>query len=128
MLSLSDITKLAQNQSGTVFVVGEDGSVKFVLMPAAEYEKLTTQHSPQTASPKKPSVDVEAINQLITTAQLKDQVIVPVKTVSVPAVAPIQTSEPVLVSVLGRGQLELMEEVIDPSFDFEGPKQPALDA
>lgn len=105
MASLQDIFNLAKADGGKFFVMDEAGEPKLVIMDIEEYQKLLIGKIAQTAS------DVEQINQEILKAQLQEA----------PADLPVGSAA--VVNGNNRSQSpDLREEVIDPSFDFEGPK------
>jgi hypothetical protein len=114
MGNLKDILKLAEAAGGKFFVIGDDGELKLVILPAAEYEQLMLGKLRGTVAQQR--LDVDRVNQLITDAQLTQ----PEPAVETPAPAP--AAPQVSVQALGEQALELREEAIDPSFDFEGPK------
>ena len=103
MASLQDIFNLAKADGGKFFVMDEKGEPKLVIMDIDEYQKLLLGKIARGVE------DVEEINREILQAQMEQT----------PAVAgPKIFSEP----VKKNGQIDMREEVIDPSFDFEGPK------
>jgi hypothetical protein len=105
MATLQDILKLAKADSGKFFVMDESGEVKLVIMPVEDYEKILVGRLQKTA------VDIEQVNKEITKAQLTNQV--------EPDPSPIlETRAP---------RVDMRSEVIDPSFNFDGPETDDLE-
>lgn len=104
MSSLQDIINLAKIDGGKFFIIDEQGNVKLVIMSLEEYQRLLL------GKLQKQILDVEKINQEIIKAQLQESE--PPKPIQAPK-AVKRNSIP---------QVDLRAEVIDPSFDFEGPK------
>jgi hypothetical protein len=114
MANLQDILKLAKADGGKFFVMDEKGDVKLVIMGIDDYQSVLLNKL------QKQVQDIESVNREITKAQLTEkEILVPDIVSSVlPKNLPAQS---------GNGQTnhkfeDLREEVIDPSFDFEGPK------
>ncbi len=99
MSSLQDIFNLAKADGGKFFVMDESGEPKLVILNIEEYQKLLL------GKVKREVEDVEQINQEILRARME----------SAPIMAPQVTST-------HKNSPDMREEVIDPSFDFEGPK------
>ncbi len=106
MANIQDLINLAKTDGGKFFVIDETGEAKLVIMPVEEYQRLLLNKL------KKQVEDVEKINRQILEAQLKDDV----RAVEQPKAVQKPKHE-----VLKR-LADLREEVIDPSFDFELPK------
>ncbi len=106
MANLKDIINLAKADGGKFFVVDENGDAKLVIMSVEEYQKMLL------GKLRRQIMDVEKINREILNAQLKE--------------ADLTSEEPEIPHVpkarQGILKVDLREEVIDPSFDFEGPK------
>ncbi len=85
-------------------MVDEKGDAKLVIMSIEDYQRLLL------GKLQKQVEDVEKINRQILEAQLKEADVVP----------EIPKPRPVRPHAIPR--VDLREEVIDPSFDFEGPK------
>ncbi len=100
MASLQDLIKLAEADNGKFFVMDETGEIKLVIMKVEDYEQVLVGRLGKTA------VDIEQINKEITKAQLVDPV------VPAPEVI-LQTRAP---------RVDMRAEVIDPSFNFDGPQ------
>lgn len=100
MATLQDIFNLAQADGGKFFVLDEKGEPKLVIVGIEDYQKLLLD---------KTVAEAERINEEILEARLEEQQ-VPELVIQQPRVAPRQDT------------IDLREEVIDPSFDFEGPK------
>jgi len=100
MSNLKDLIELAKLDGGKFFVVNEEGEAKLVIMGIEEYQKMLL------GKLKKQVMDVEKINEKITKAQLEEA--------DEPEVKPIVKHKSF--------SQDLRSEVIDPSFDFEGPK------
>lgn len=114
MANLQDIMKLAEADGGKFFVMDESGDVKLVIMGVEDYQRVLLRKL------QKQIQDVEQINREIVEAQLTD---------AEPAAAPAELSvpkprfqSPKVENGTTRKFADLREEVIDPSFDFEGPK------
>ncbi len=119
MKTVEDIVKLCEDEQGKVFIMDATGDVKLVLMGVGEYEKLKNHESrimnqevksPMQMSQPTQSLDAEAANREILIAQLREQAA---------NFVPAQTPPRVQVNPLARQ--DLREEVIDPSFNFDGP-------
>lgn len=107
MATFQDIINLSKADGGKFFVIDESGDIKLVVMSVEEYQKLLL------GKLQKQMMDVEEINRKILKAQLED--------VSGVKLAPPPVPSPTKVSN-STSKVDLREEVIDPSFDFEGPK------
>ncbi len=106
MANLQDIINLAKADGGKVFVIDEKGDLKLVILPVAEYQHMLL------GKEKKPTDEVEEINNKILKAQLEE-----------PAVLPSLSHGPKNLSYKPEPvKKDLREEVIDLSFDFEGPR------
>jgi len=111
MTSLQDIINIAKADGGKFFVMDETGDTKLVIMGVEEYQKLLLGKLQQQI------VDVEKINLEITKAQLTEHEVEKPVTIIAPTVSSTYTGG------FKRGDSQdLRSEVIDPSFDFEGPK------
>lgn len=121
MKTVEDIVKLCADEQGKVFIMDATGDVKLVLMGVGEYERLkspeTRDKRQETGFEINPGVkapmsglDAEAANREILIAQLREQAA---------NFVPAQTPPRVQVNPLARQ--DLREEVIDPSFNFDGP-------
>ena len=127
MASLQDIINLAEADGGKFFVIDESGDAKLVIMPVEEYQRLLL------GKLQKQILDVENINKEIIKAQLTEDLEIP-PSVPKPVKGPVVMQEPRKEFPYGqssdeilRGESEISKndlraEVIDPSFDFEGPK------
>lgn len=113
MATFEDIIKLAEADGGKFFVLREDGEVRLVILPVGEYQELLLGKLKERVA--KQTLDIERVNQQILKAQLEDSE----PAVSGPnvAVSPLGTGGGVL-----RQPVDLRQEVIDPSFDFEAPR------
>ena len=100
MATLKDLINLAKADGGKFFVMDESGEARLVIMGIEDYQKLLL------GKLQKQVEDVEKINRQILEAQLKE------------AEAAPEIPKP----HAPRPRVDLREEVIDPSFDFEGPK------
>jgi len=103
MANLKDIINLSKVDGGKFFVIDESGEAKLVIMSVEEYQRLLLGKLQRQVE------DVEKINKEIITAQLKE---VEKQSPTVPS-PPRPRAYP---------RVDLRAEVIDPSFDFEGPK------
>lgn len=106
MANIQDLINLAKTDGGKFFVIDETGEAKLVIMPVEEYQRLLLNKL------KKQVEDVEKINRQILEAQLKDEI----RTAEESKTAPKPKHEAL------KRLADLREEVIDPSFDFELPK------
>ncbi len=114
MANLQDLINLAKADGGKFFVIDETGDAKLVIMPVEEYQRLLL------GKLQRQVLDIENINKEIIKAQLSgDQVIAPA--VSKPASQPMARG-PVVTHEPANPRVDLRAEVIDPSFDFEGPR------
>lgn len=102
MTSIQDIIKLAKLDNGKFFVMDETGEIKLVVMSIEDYEKVLLGKLVKT------SLDIEDVNQEIIKAQLTD------------TEDPI---EPIIVPEIKLERVDLRSEVIDPSFNFDGPEE-----
>lgn len=118
MTNLNDIINLAKADGGKFFVIDETGEPKLVIMPVEEYQRLLL------GKLQKQILDVEKINREILKAQMEEEpATVPVPSPKVHG--PTVVSKPVIGEDGSRQHhtsVDLRAEVIDPSFDFEGPK------
>ena len=119
MKTVEDIIKLCEDEQGKVFIMDATGDVKLVLMGVGEYERIKKHESRSMNQEQKtsnshkqslPLLDAEAANREILIAQLREQAA---------NFVPAQTPPRVQVNPLARQ--DLREEVIDPSFNFDGP-------
>jgi hypothetical protein len=111
MVNLQDLIKLAKADGGKFFVMDEAGDAKLVIMGMEDYAKLA-------GSALQPVVeDVEKVNREITEAQLHEPEIVKPIVETPVIIQEIKSSPHHTMPVV-----DLREEVIDPTFDFEGPK------
>jgi len=106
MSNLNDLIDLAKADGGKFFVIDEEGNAKLVIMGLEDYQHLLLGKLQRQIQ------DVEEINSEILRAQLTED-LSPAKVASK---GPKLTSEPEI------SKNDLRAEVIDPSFDFEGPK------
>lgn len=100
MSNFKDILKLIGNDTSKVFVINEQGDVKFVILGVDEYQKLLLEKVKQQVG------DIEEINRRIVEAQLHEPDIIP---------------PPMMATADRPGKfkpVDLRSEVIDPSFNF----------
>ena len=114
MSNLNDIINLAKADGGKFFVIDQDGEVKLVIMNVEDYQRLLL------GKLQRQILDVEKINREITMAQLQDREI-PSPLVEVPR-PPKPVGPKVEQAKQSPPSVDLRAEVIDPSFNFEGPK------
>lgn len=108
MASFQDIINLAKADGGKFFVIDENGDAKLVIMSIEDYQKMLL------GKLQRQVVDVENINKEIIKAQLNEnEAVVPAVEVPKPLSPHVRVERP---------RVDLRAEVIDPSFDFEGPK------
>jgi len=107
MSNLQDIINLAEADGGKFFVIDESGEAKLVIMRVEDYEKLLLGKLQRQVT------DVEEINKEIIHAQLTEDKAAALKA---PLRGPTVTQEAEI------SKNDLRAEVIDPTFDFEGPK------
>ncbi len=121
MASLQDIFNLAKIDGSKFFVIDEKGEPKLVIMSVEDYQALLLEKMKLGAD------DIELINREIIQAQLKEEIIpishsssqnFPVQRPPIPQVQEQSVSQ----SKSTHAYVDMREEVIDPSFDFEGPK------
>jgi hypothetical protein len=121
MSSLKDIISLCENEQGKVFVVDSEGELKLVIMPASHYQKMLGKRLTKVIE------DIESVNNEIMSAQLSDIPETPVAPESHISHALKEKMEKyaagfstpkVRTDEANGGK----EEVIDPTFDFEGPR------
>ena len=116
MANLQDIINLAKADGGKFFVMDENGEAHLVIMTVEDYERLLLGKLQRQV--KQQVEDIERVNKMITSAQLQDT--------PAPAPAPEVPKAPVQSPVVRQRPAvirpDLRAEVIDPSFDFEGPK------
>ena len=110
MANLQDIINLAKVDGGKFFVIDETGEAKLIIMSVEDYQRLLL------GKLQKQILDVENINKEIIKAQLTEN------SETVPAVPKPPVRGPVVMQEPEISKNDLRAEVIDPSFDFEGPK------
>ncbi len=125
MSKLQDLINLAKADGGKFFVMDEAGDAKLVILPINEYQKLLLGKLQQKVVQQ--AEDIEKINKEIIKAQLteKDTIEPVVETPFRKTVAPqVQSTRQVFPSRFQdlREEVIVKEEVIDTSFNFEGPK------
>jgi hypothetical protein len=107
MTNLNDLINLAKADGGKFFVIDESGDAKLVIMSVEDYQRLLL------GKLQRQVLDVESINKEILKAQLEEE-------------SPSHTKGPTVANRpqvhQQRNSVDLRAEVIDPSFDFEGPK------
>ncbi len=103
MTSLQDLINLAKADGGKFFVIDENGDAKLVIMSVEDYQRLLLGKLQRQVT------DVENINKEILRAQLEEGI-------------PVPQPKAVTQTILKTPRVDMREEVIDPSFDFEGPK------
>jgi hypothetical protein len=109
MANLQDIINLSKVDGGKFFVIDESGDAKLVIMPVEEYQRLLL------GKLQRQVMDVEKINKEILKAQLSESP-------EIPSAPRPTTKGPSVESYPEISKNDLRAEVIDPSFDFEGPK------
>lgn len=110
MSNLNDLINLAKADGGKFFVIDEEGNAKLVIMSIEDYERMLLGKLQRQVQ------DVEKINQEILKAQLTEEIVPdnkPKAEYHQQTLTPTPPRPP---------RVDLREEVIDPSFDFEGPK------
>lgn len=117
MSNLSDLINLAKADGGKFFVMDETGEARLVILSIEDYERLLLGKLQRQV--KQQGLDVEKINKEILKAQLEEQPILS-DVPKPPARGPTFSNNPPVHEP--RNALDLRAEVIDPSFDFEGPK------
>ena len=118
MANLQDLINLAKADGGKFFVIDESGEARLVIMGVDDYQKLLLGKLQRQI--KQQTADVEAVNKEIIRAQLAEDLENP-STMEKPASRPL-TKGPTVTAELPISKTDLRAEVIDPSFDFEGPK------
>ena len=115
MANLQDIINLAEADGGKFFVIDESGEAKLVIMPVEDYQRLLL------GKLQKQVEDVEEVNQEIIKAQLsEDEPPAGIKTLTPTGASGLRG--PTVIQEPEISKTDLRAEVIDPSFDFEGPK------
>jgi hypothetical protein len=104
MSNLQDLINLAKADGGKFFVIDEQGNAKLVIMSLEDYERLLLGKLKRQ------------VDKMILKAQLQEE---PPAAPSVPKPA---ASGPQVTYADRPPRVDLRAEVIDPSFDFEGPK------
>jgi hypothetical protein len=109
MSNLQDLINLAKADGGKFFVMDEEGNANLVIMSVEDYQNLLLGKLQRQVA------DVEDINREIMQAQLEPEA---------SAILKVEPLKPVTQSpIIGHYKpQDLRAEVIDPSFDFEGPK------
>ncbi len=116
MSNLQDLINLAKADGGKFFVVDETGEAQLVILPLAEYQRLLL------GKLQKQILDVEKINREILKAQLNEDRPAAVPAPAVETVPIVAAKGPTITHTPAFERVDLRAEVIDPSFDFEGPK------
>ncbi|MDR3643124.1 MAG: hypothetical protein P4L74_05885 [Candidatus Doudnabacteria bacterium] len=109
MTNLQDLINLAKADGGKFFVIDDTGDAKLVIMSIEDYQHMLLGKLQRQVQ------DVDNVNKLITQVQLQDET----------PVAPLPKPSPKGPSLIHERAFpaqDLRAEVIDPSFDFEGPK------
>jgi hypothetical protein len=125
MTNLQDLINLAKADGGKFFVIDEKGDAKLVIMNVEDYQRLLLGKLQKQVQQQ--AEDIEKINREILKAQLQEPVATaaesepPKPKVVIPKITYSQTAQPAPMHERV-GRADLREEVIDPSFDFEGPK------
>jgi hypothetical protein len=118
MTSLQDLINLAKADGGKFFVIDESGDARLVIMSVEDYQRLLL------GKLQRQVMDVETINKEILRAQMEEEPISP--PVPKPQTkGPSVINEPVIFESpksVHHQPVDLRAEVIDPSFDFEGPR------
>jgi hypothetical protein len=115
MANLQDLINLSKADGGKFYVLDNDGEIRLVILPVEEYRQLLGVKLAKKT--RELTADVEKVNREILQAQLSEDVpVVPIQ--------PIQAPEQIIPKSRHQPHtfVDLREEVIDPSFDFEGPK------
>jgi len=127
MTSLQELIDLAKADGGKFFVIDEKGNAKLVIMNIEDYQRLLLGKLQKQAQQQ--VEDIEKINREILKAQLQEpEVVRPEPEVPKPPRQPAVFAPQVIYSgnnqpaIRAIPQVDLREEVIDPSFDFEGPR------
>ena len=115
MANLQDLINLAKADGGKFFVMDESGEAHLVIMSVEDYERLLLGKLQRQV--KQQSEDIERVNKMITSAQLQETPVSPAPETPKP---PVQQPTVRYHQTIARP--DLRAEVIDPSFDFEGPK------
>jgi len=116
--SLQDLINLAKADGGKFFVIDESGDCKLVIMGVEDYQRLLL------GKLQRQVLDIETINKEILKAQLEEEPISSA-TPKPQTKGPSLRDEPIIFTTptsVHHQAVDLREEVIDPSFDFEGPK------
>ena len=117
MSNLQDLINLAKADGGKFFVMDETGEAKLVIMSVEDYERLLLGKLQKQI--REQELDAEKINREILKAQLQDT---PAQAAAPSIPKPKFSGPNVSENKPLAHRPDLREEVIDPSFDFEGPK------
>jgi hypothetical protein len=117
MANLQDLINLAKADGGKFFVIDETGDAKLVIMGVEDYQHLLLGKLQRQV--KQQAEDIEKINREIIKAQLQENTGVQTPPPAAKFKGPGVTETP---GPQTRQSVDLRAEVIDPSFDFEGPK------
>lgn len=104
---------MAKADGGKFFVIDETGEAKLVIMGVEDYEKLLLNKL--ATKLEQQAEDAEKINREILKAQLQE-------TESTAEAIDKPKALPSVQQKFQPPRQDLRAEVIDPSFDFEGPK------
>jgi hypothetical protein len=119
MATLQQLIDLSKQDGGKFYVIDTDGEIRLVILPVEEYQKLMGQKVKTKV--EQLTQDVERINREILKAQLSEYD--PVTPVNTPHLEERDDHNPRYKGgKFSHNFVDLREEVIDPSFDFEGPK------
>lgn len=117
MSNLNDIINLAKADGGKFFVMDESGDAKLVIMSVEDYQRLLLGNLAKKV--KQQTEDIEKINREILKAQLLEMA---TEQPIPPTIPKPKIMQPLVQEHKTIVRQDLREEVIDPSFDFEGPK------
>jgi hypothetical protein len=107
-MTLQELIELCTDEKGKVFIMDEQGSMRLVIMGAENYRALKISGTIPAAGHKHAVPDPEIVNRELERAHLETQETAPVHP---------QAPKP---SPHVEKLRDLREEVIDPSFNFDG--------
>jgi hypothetical protein len=113
MATLEDIIKLSEIDGGKFFVMDEKGDAKLVIMSVEAYQQMLT------GKLYKQVEDIEKINRQITEAQLREDREEALDKREQRLERREERANPI--SQIHVPRVDMREEVIDPSFNFDSP-------
>lgn len=113
MKTLFEIIELLKREQGKGFIMDETGEISYAIVPMRDFERMVRASDDE-------KLDAELINHAIVEAQLSDH------HEGVHSGGPTLHSQPAPMQSLSQPtaipRVDLREEVIDPSFNFDAPQ------